>query len=83
MKRRTACPAFEEWALEKGWAQLVLPTRAEAAEYFAGFRAAPPDMGALRPEFLEVDEDVVQGMVDELHRVMQSARFSTAVLVSA
>ena len=61
----------------------MLPTQAEAAEYFHRFRAAPPDTGALGREYLEVDEEVIQGMVDELHRVLSSDRFSTAALVSA
>ena len=68
--------------MEQGWAQLVLPTKAEAAEYFARFRQAPPDADALRPGVVEIDEDVVEGMIDETHRIMQSARFSVAVLVS-
>lgn len=69
--------------MEQGWAHLVLPTQAEASQYFASFRGAPPDTGALGQEFLELDEEVIQGMVDELHRVMRSARFSSAVLVGA
>lgn len=71
--------AFEEWAVEEGWAQLVLPTKEEAAEYFARFRTP----ASLNPDRMIVEEEVVQGMVDELHIVMKSVRFSAATIVSA
>ena len=65
--------------MDEGWARLVLPSREEAEEYFAQFRQnrAVADPGAAE------DEDVVQGMVDELHMVMKSVRFSEAALVRA
>ena len=72
------CVAFEEWAVEEGWAQLVLPSKEEAAEYFARFRAP----SNLNPDSTLVDEEIVQGMVDELHMVMKSVRFSAATIVS-
>ena len=70
--------AFEEWAVEEGWAQLVLPTKEEAAEYFARFRMP----ASLNPDRMIVEEEVVQGMVEELHMVMKSVRFSAATIVS-
>lgn len=69
---------FEEWATEEGWAQLVLPTKGEADEYFARFRSP----ASLNPDSMILDEEIVQGMVDELHMVMKSVRFSAALLVS-
>ncbi len=73
------CAAFEEWAVEEGWAQLVLPSRQEAEEYFTNFRLNKAVEGASAAQ----DEDIVQGMVDELHMVMKSVRFSAATLVRA
>lgn len=64
--------------MEEGWAQLVLPTKEEAAEYFARFRTP----SSLNPDSTIVDEEIVQGMVDELHMVMKSVRFSAATIVS-
>lgn len=71
------CPAFEEWAVEEGWAQLVLPSKDEATEYFAKFRPA----ATLNPDRLIEEEGIVQGMVDELNMVIKSVRFSAATIV--
>jgi len=69
--------AFEEWAVEEGWAQLVLPSTEEAEEYFVNFRL---NKAVAHTSAVE-DENIVQGMVDELHMVMKSVRFSVATLV--
>lgn len=68
--------AFEDWAVEEGWAQLVLPSKEEAEEYFVNFRLNK----AVDHASMVEDENIVQGMVDELHMVMKSVRFSVATL---
>ena len=73
--------AFEEWAVEESWAQLALPTEQEAAEYFASFRPSSSSSLDETPS-TSADSNVVQGMIEELHMVMKSARFSATVLVS-
>ncbi len=55
----------------------MLPSKEEAAEYFARFRTPT----SLNPDRMIIEEDVVQGMVDELHMVMKSVRFSAATIV--
>lgn len=55
----------------------MLPTKEEAAEYFARFRTP----ASLNPDRMIMEEEVVQGMVDELHMVMKSVRFSAATIV--
>lgn len=71
--------AFEEWAIEESWAELALPSSREAQEYFREFRSSATPLSEQTSS--SADSSVVQGMIEELHMILKSARFSATVLV--